>query len=98
MLAGGRDRASHDSAAKIAEEVSRVGAKEMRLRAPDGTTEWDDALKVHGADVLRSSLAIIEQNGGGENPGFPDLKRLETAQRGKQRPFSQIAGQSNPHA
>lgn len=50
--------------------------------------------KVHGADVLRSSLAIIEQNGGGENPGFPDLKRLETAQRGKQRPFSQIAGQS----
>ena len=77
MLAHDRDKAGDDAAAKIATEISPVGAKVMRLRPPDGCKDWNDALKVHGAEVLQSSLAFIEQ----KDDGLGGLSDPRTAVR-----------------
>ena len=80
MLAHDRDQAGDDAAAKIAAEISPVGATVMRLKPPDGCKDWNDALMVHGAEALRSSLAFIEQS----RHDLDDLSRPQAAVWGVQ--------------
>ena len=80
MLAHDRDQAGDDAAAKIAAEISPMGSTVMRLKPPDGCKDWNDAIKIHGADDLRTSLAFIEQS----RHDLDDIPRPKTAVWGVQ--------------
>ena len=52
--------------------------------------DWNDALKVHGAEVLQSSLAFIEQ----KDDGLGDLSRPKSAVWGVQEQTGVILASS----